>query len=112
MILVRNCCNVILTLYIFAEFAQLSGNAVIEIRLALWVVQIKLSLQHTNLEHERILRMVDTLLKCLFAQVLNKFIRVFIRSHIDDTPRHSCRMQNLNSSKRCFHTCPITIIRQ
>ena len=91
MILVRNCRNVILTFYIFAEFAQLSGNAVIEIRLALRVIQIKFSLQHTDLEHERILCMVDTLLKCLFAQVLNKFIRVFIRSHINNTSRHSCR---------------------
>ena len=55
-----------------------------ELRPLFRITLIVLFTQDTDLEVETVLRLIDSLLKSLFPQILDKFIRVLIRTHIDD----------------------------
>ena len=69
---------------IFRKFAQFLCDLPVELRPLFRITLIVLFTQDTDLEVETVLRLIDSLLKSLFPQILDKFIRVLIRTHIDD----------------------------
>ena len=76
--------QIILPLQIFRKFAQFLCDLPVELRPLFRITLIVLFTQDTDLEVETVLRLIDSLLKSLFPQILDKFIRVLIRTHIDD----------------------------
>ena len=112
MILFSHGFEIILPLYILPEITEPSGNLIIKIRLSLRVIQVKFPLQHPNLKQKGILCVIDALLKRLLPQILDKFIRVFVRRHIDNSARHARIPENLYRAQRRLHTGFVAVVCQ
>ena len=56
--------------------------------------------------------MVYALLKCLLPEIFDKFIRVLVRRHIDNSARHSRIPENPHRAQRRLHTRAVTVVCQ
>ena len=112
MVFLRHCLKIVLTLHLLAKIAEFPRDLIVKIRLSLRVAQIKLTLEHTDLKHKCVLRMVDALLKRILSQILDKLIGILVGRHADDPARHPRVAQDPDRAQRRLHTCTVTVVRQ
>ena len=81
-----------------------------EIGFALRVGKVEIAFLHADLIQNAVLRLFQTFFERFAALVLNKLIRVLIRSQIDDTRCKTNPFEHRNRTKRRFDACLIAVI--
>ena len=73
---------------------------------------MKLSFQNADFKEETVLRLANPFFKRLPAQRFHKFIRVFIRLHMNDFAGQSCLPQDTDTSQRRLTPGTVAVIGQ
>ena len=86
----RHCFYVVIAFNLFFKLCQPSRRFFHKLRLSFWRIHIILLLQHFQTVHKYISRTCNPFFEFLCSQILNKFIRIFIRFHPYDLSSNPC----------------------
>ena len=112
MVFFRNRFDVIFSLHIHFKLTELLGNFRVKAGLAVRVVQIIGLLHDTDFKQETVFRIINPILEFLFAEVLDKLVRILVGTHVDNLTGKPRLLQNTDTAESCLYTGAVTVVSQ
>ena len=112
MIFLCDCLNIIFTFQLLLKLHQFFRYRLEKRSFSFRVFHVIISLQHGNFKHKTVFRLINTFLKLLGPKGFDKFIRVFIRIHMQHSCPESCTFYDRYRTQCGTHTGIVTVVRQ